>query len=811
MENAKPIESESSNERAAINGLAKSHSEAATDGAITPRNVMLRVLVCAFGIEILVMLILSVLPSFSTLVEAVLDALMLTILISPVLYLTVVRPLLARMVHSERQTKKLQHSHNTQQNLNHSLNERIKELNCLYGFASLIGRSNVALPEILRGLAELIPPGWHYPEITCARVTFDDKEFKTENFQQTPWFQKADITVFSEKRGTIEVCYLQECPELDEGPFLIEERNLINDLSDRLAKVIEDKQTQEELRRAKDELGAIYENAPLVMLLVNRKRQVVKMNAKALAMTRRSIEECVGLRGGEALRCAHASDCAEGCGYGPDCEGCSVRNSVLRTFESGQALHGVESTIPYDHPDGTVDIHVLVFTTLLTGLDEDLVLVCLEDITERKQAMDELRQVKEEVEDINDQLLESTATANDMAAQAEWANGAKSQFLANMSHEIRTPMNAIVGFSGLLAEEDLTDQQNEDVNIIRESAENLLNLINDILDFSKVEAGQLAVEIIDCSLGKLLNSLEAMMKPQAMQKSLDFRIVEDHGLPAHIKSDPHRLQQCLINLVNNALKFTDQGHVHVRVSVREDNGQHFIRFDVEDTGIGIPENRLEAVFESFTQADGSTTRKYGGTGLGLTVTRQLADLLGGELSLTSEEGKGSVFSVIIPAGVDITGQAPLDRHNKTGQGAEEPGRMDTAVFSGKVLVAEDVKTNQVLMEMMLTKMGLEITIVEDGKQALEKALSQSYDLILMDMQMPHMNGYEAASALKEQGNRTPVVALTADAMKGDDQKCLAAGCDDYLAKPIDHRELTRIIGKYLPAGQEATHKTLVHT
>ena len=409
------------------------------------------------------------------------------------------------------------------------------------------------------------------------------------------------------------------------------------------------------------------------------------------------------------------------------------------------------------------------------------------EVTQRKKTEGKLRQAQKE---------------------ADAATSAKSQFLASMSHEIRTPMNAIIGFSDMLADEDLNRKQKENVNIIRESASSLLNLINDILDFSKIEAGQLNVEITDCSLGKLLNSLESMMKPQAMQKSLDFQIGQGNDLPAHIQSDPYRLQQCLVNLVSNAIKFTDQGHVYVETSLHEGNNQHLIRFDVEDTGIGIPQQNQATVFESFTQADGSIARKYGGTGLGLTITRQLAELLGGELTLTSEPGKGSIFSLVIPTGVDMSKQVLIDRHNEIDHSAEESGKMEPRGFSGKVLVVEDVETNQILIEMMLSKMGLEVTIAEDGNQALQKVLSQSFDLILMDMQMPHMNGYEATRVLRRQGYKTPIVALTADAMKGDDQKCMEAGCDGYLTKPIDRRELPRMLAKYLPARPESTHKTM---
>jgi len=413
--------------------------------------------------------------------------------------------------------------------------------------------------------------------------------------------------------------------------------------------------------------------------------------------------------------------------------------------------------------------------------------------------------------EINEKLIESTAKANDMAAQAEWANMSKSQFLANMSHEIRTPMNAILGFSDILAQDCLTDEQRENVNIIVNSGNNLLKLIDDILDFSKIEAGKLQIEIIECPLGNLLDSVRALMGPKATDKGLEFEIIESNGLPAEIRSDPTRLNQCLINLIGNAFKFTEKGYVYLNVSLEENNNQPYIRFEVEDTGIGIEKDKQEAIFESFTQADGSTTRKYGGTGLGLAITKQLTELLGGELILVSKEGKGSVFSIVIPANVDVTKQPLLNRQNTDKMLKQVNDKSEKIEFSGSCLVAEDVLTNQMLIKRILEKAGVEVTIANDGKETLQQAQSKSFDLIFMDMMMPNMNGYEVTKVLRKAGLKTPIVALTANAMKEDREKCIETGCDDYLAKPIDNIKLFKILAKYLLPASKAISCSVIES
>jgi len=414
-----------------------------------------------------------------------------------------------------------------------------------------------------------------------------------------------------------------------------------------------------------------------------------------------------------------------------------------------------------------------------------------EDLKETTTSIDTLNKEIAERQQAEEALKEAKERADMLAREAQEASKAKSEFLANMSHEIRTPMNAVIGFSQILAEEELTDEQKGYADIIQDSGKDLLNLIDDILDLSKVEAGKIDIEIIDCSLTELLAAIESLVGPEIKVKGLDFEVAAGDGLPTQIRTDPTRLRQCLLNLINNAIKFTEQGHVYVNVSLQEIDDKPFIRFDVEDTGIGIPEDKQKAVFEPFTQADGSTTRKFGGTGLGLSIAKELAGLLGGELTVASEVGKGSVFSLTIPAGLDVTKQPFLDRHNIAGHLPREQDGPEQQRFSGHVLVAEDSKTSQKLIKSLLARLGLDVTIAENGKEAVDKALTTRFDLIFMDIQMPKMNGYKATKMLRKKGITTPIVALTAYAMRGDDAKCIEAGCDDYMLSLIHISEPTR--------------------
>ncbi|MFN4032456.1 MAG: ATP-binding protein [Fimbriimonadales bacterium] len=371
--------------------------------------------------------------------------------------------------------------------------------------------------------------------------------------------------------------------------------------------------------------------------------------------------------------------------------------------------------------------------------------------------------------------------------EAEQLAQARTQFLANMSHEIRTPMNGVIGMLNLLRDTPLTSEQRDLLDTAETSAKHLLDILNDILNLAKLEAGELQLEQIPTDLKALVREVCEMMRPQAQLKELSLRADVPDDVSLYALADPVRLRQVLLNLVSNALKFTEQGEVVVRVQLRDTlEGRLHLRFEVQDTGIGIPLEKQAQIFEPFRQADGSTTRKYGGTGLGLAISRKLIERMGGRMGVVSAPGQGATFwfELALPVSEPPT-QANSECSCRANNAADLAGL--------RVLVAEDNPVNQKVIRRTLEKWGAAVQIASNGREALEWLAREPFHLVLMDCQMPEMDGYEATRCIRAEAQasdaRIPIIALTANALEGDREKCIAAGMDDYLIKPVNPEAL----------------------
>jgi PAS domain S-box-containing protein len=489
--------------------------------------------------------------------------------------------------------------------------------------------------------------------------------------------------------------------------------------------------------------------------------------------------------------------------------------SMWETLSCGQVWRGEMINL---RKDGSTFVEEQTITPVLAETGEITNFIAIKkDITARKL-------IEVELEQARDAALESVRL--------------KSEFLANMSHEIRTPMNIIIGTAELAIDTKLDARQTRYIKTISSAADSLLVIIDDILDFSKIEAGKLSFETIDFDLGATVQSVLELMAERARAKELDMTLLFDAGVPAMLRGDPTRLSQILTNLLGNAVKFTERGKVEIRISKESESDERAtIRFDIQDTGIGISENDQRALFAPFVQADGSVTRRFGGTGLGLAIAKQLVEMMGGTISLTSEPGSGSTFSCTAtfskqkyaeppaqlapqpgsnPKSVQAARGVSFVTDTKQAGSAEiyvpvtQPNANQTQSYLGRsVLLVEDNEVNQTVASDQLARLGYNVDLAGNGQEALDALALKSYDVVLMDCGMPVMDGYTATAQIRkrESGSaHTPIIAMTAHAMNGDRERCLAAGMDDYLSKPVKRKTLEGIFATlfgndYLSANQ----------
>ncbi len=559
--------------------------------------------------------------------------------------------------------------------------------------------------------------------------------------------------------------------------------SIIRDITERAKqneyiKSLKFKQLESQMKMLTD----IFEAIPVGVLLLDENLMVKQVNDIILKMTGSPLEKIVGKTGGEGFGCINSYKYGR-CGSGPLCRQCPFRKATEKTIEDGEPVVDLKINPELIINNRKVQPYLKINAVRRIIQEKKFIILTVEDITEAKMMEESLRKA------IN---------------EAEIANRAKGDFLARMSHEIRTPMNGIIGMTDLLLSTEVLPKQKEYLQMVKMSANSLLTIINDILDFSKIEAGKMVLKKQEFNLKEVIITTIKTMAPGANDKGLEIIYYLEPDLPLNLYGDPVRLQQIFFNLVGNAIKFTNEGHVLIKgkkvsefQTANPGTEQVMLEFSVTDTGIGIPEGKTEKLFKSFSQLDNSTTRSHGGTGLGLIISKSLVERMGGNIKVESKTGQGStfIFSVIMETkdrslNLQINDDPQIIKRSSL---TTNKATNNNNSLNGRVLLAEDNLVNQKLIEALLENVGLEVTSVGNGLDVISKFIENEYDLILMDVSMPEMDGLEAARIIREkekqQGGHIPIIALTAYAMKGDKEKFLRSGMDAYLAKPINAGDL----------------------